>query len=378
MINTSFKLHNLHISVEKASDKSIFRGASGVTFGAVHQEWQLKDSLGEKIGTIKQQSAPVTVSVPLANRLLLTVTNSGVSSHYSTLNSMNIIDTRVGFSFVFPGEKFWFTGSVSVPTGKTKLSTEDLELTNKLSQTAFGYKVPTFGQGLSGNASLVYAGSLTRRMVLGFGLSYFYKGSYNPVAVSTSKYDPGDEISLNMGFDYITYSKDARISLDVTSTYFFDDALIDASKTEGAFRSGPRVIGTVIYSLKTGAVQHTALLRTRYRLPNTYILNNSAKSDASLQVEGQYAFGTMLNTWCYASIVGEGKYYTPDQIVLSSSVVETGNAAIGAAGADLTVVSWGWIQPTLGARYAMGNLTISGADYDVNGIDASLTVRVAF
>lgn len=371
-VNTS------NAQMDIGSDKSIFKGASGITIGGVHQEWQLKDSTGEKLGVIKQQSTPVSVAVPLANRLLMTVTNSGVSSHYSTTNTMNVIDTRVGLSYVFPGEKFWLTGAVSIPTGKTKLNTDELVMTNMLSQTAFAYKVPTFGQGLSGNASLVYAGSLTRRMVLGLGLSYFYKGSYAPVSVSASKYDPGDELSMNIGFDYITFSKTSRISFDITATYFFEDALVTAQKTEAAFHSGPRVIGTLNYSLKAGAFQHALLVRTRYRQENTFIMDQSKKSDPSLQLEGQYTLGTMANDWLYGSVVAEGKYYTPDQIISSGSVIETGKAAIGSGGVDLTVISWGWVMPTFGLRYAMGTITMFGAEYDVSGLDANLMLRIMF
>lgn len=395
MINTSFKHHNLHISAvivaliflffdtvsaqaEKGSDRSIFRGAYSATIGGMQQQWVLTDPNGKEFGTILQRSAPVTVSVPLANRLLLTVANSGAMSEYDTVSSTNIIDTRVSLSFVFPGEKLWLTGSASVPTGKTKLDQSDLALTSMLGQTAFSYKVPTFGQGYTGNLSLVYAGSLTRRMVLGIGLSYFYKGAFNPLAGSTVEYDAGDEISLNTGFDYITYSKTARFSIDITATYFLKDQTSNTSGTfEPVFESGPRVIANLIYSLKSEGVNHTLLVRSRYRLQNNFILSNK-RYDASTQVEGQYSLGTMLLNGVYASFIGEGKYYTPDQIPSGLTYVETGNATIGSAGADFTLTTWGWLMPTVGARYAMGKVTIAGIEYDVNGIDASLSFRMSF
>jgi len=393
MINTSFKLYNTHISavlliatlvffetvtaqLEKGSDKSIFRGASGITFGGVQQQWNLNDVDGVSVGTLMQQSAPVSVSVPLANRLLLSVTNSGVNTRFETLTdtttSLNIIDTRVSLSYVFPGEKFWLTGSVSLPTGKTELDQLDLAMTSILGQTAFGYKAPTFGQGLSGNLSMVYAASLTRRMVLGIGLSYFYKGPFKPLKGSTVEYDAGDEISLNIGLDYITYGKDARFSVDVTSTYFMQDKV---SGSGPVFESGPRAIGTVIYSLKTGSINHTLQLRSRYRLQNNFISSNK-KYDASLQIEGMYSPGTLLMNGLYGALVVEGKYYTPDQIPSGITYTETGNAQIVSGGTDLTIVNWGWVQPTVGFRYGLGSITISGADYDVSGLDANLTLRI--
>jgi hypothetical protein len=391
MINTSFKLYNLHISaviltallvffetasgqIEKGTDKSIFRGASGVTFGGIQQQWELKDSKGVSVGTLQQQSAPVNVSLPLLNRLLLSISNSGAISTFDTASSTNIVDTRIALSYVFPGEKFWLTGNVSLPTGKTELDAADIYMTSLLGQTAFGYKVPTFGQGLSGNLSMVYAASLTRRMVLGIGLSYFYKGPFKPLKSAGIEYDAGDEISLNIGCDYITYGKNARLSVDLTSTYFMQDKL---SGSGAVFESGPRAIATLIYALKTENVNHTLQLRGRYRLQNNFISSNK-KYDASMQVEGQYSLGTMLFSGLYGTLVGEGKYYTPDQIPSGVTYIETGNAQILSGGADVTVVSWGWIQPTIGARYAMGAITISGANYDVNGLEANLTFRVTF
>ncbi|MFA6456901.1 MAG: hypothetical protein WCW40_08775 [Bacteroidota bacterium] len=391
MINTSFKLYNLHISaalvmllilffetvsaqIEHGTDKSIFRGAAGITVGGMQQQWVLKDSTGKKFGTLLQQSAPVAVSIPLANRLLLSVSNSGAISSFDTASSTNIVDTRVSMSYVFPGEKFWLTGGVSVPTGKTELDASELHLTTLLGQTALGYKVPMFGQGITGNVSLVYAGTLTRRMVLGVGLSYFYKGPFKPLKGSAVEYDAGDEISLNVGYDYITFGKSARFSIDVTSTYFFKD---EVSGSGPVFESGPRTIATVIYNLKTESVNHAAMVRARYRLPNDFI-SSGKKYDASLQLEGQYSLGTQLGAKVYATLIGEGKYYTPDQIPSGITYIETGEAQIGAAGADVILLFWESVMPTLGARYALGSISIAGATYDVNGLEANVGLKISF
>lgn len=363
---------------ERGSDRSIFRGAYSATIGGMQQQWVLTDKNGNELGTILQRSAPVTISVPLANRLLLTVANSGVISEFDTASSTNIVDTRVSLSYVFPGEKLWLTGGASLPTGKTQLDQAELNMTSLLGQTAFGYKAPTFGQGYTGNISLVYAGSLTRRMVLGIGLSYFYKGPFSPLAGSASEYDAGDEISLNTGFDYITYSKTARFSVDITATYFLQDRLSNSAGTfEPVFESGPRVIANLIYSLRLESWNHMLLLRTRYRLQNNFISSNK-RYDASTQVEGQYSVGTMLLNGVYASFIGEGKYYTPDQVPSGVTYIETGNAVIGAAGADFTLTTVGWMMPTLGVRYARGTATLLGVEYDASGLDASLSLRFSF
>ncbi|MFZ4619645.1 MAG: hypothetical protein ACOYNS_03740 [Bacteroidota bacterium] len=389
MINTFLMLRSSHISAviltavllffdiasaqfeQPGGSRSIFAGASGVTLGAVAQSWTIKDS-----GTISQQSAPFSLSVPLSNRMLMSVTNSGASTSFGSEKVTGIVDTRVSLSYVFPGDKIWLTGGLSVPTGKTKLTSPQLSLMSLVSQTAFAYRVPTFGQGLSGNIAVVYAGSITRRMVLGVGLSYFYKGKYEPVeATSTFNYDAGDELSANLGYDFITFSKVARLSLDMTATYFLDDKL--NGKT--VFRSGPRFIGLIAYSLKSGSMNHLLQLRSRYRLPNTFFNGTTeTKYDATLQLEGQYSLSYPAAEWLQSSGVIEIKNFSSDQVPVGGVPVETGKAQIISAGADGTFLFSTIVYPTISLRYATGTVVMENHSKDVHGIEAGLLVRVVF
>jgi hypothetical protein len=389
MINTFLMLRSFHISAviltavilffENASaqfekpggSRSIFAGASGMTIGGVSQQWTIKDS-----GTISQQSAPLSVSVPLSNRMLMSVTSSGASTAFDTSSYSGIADTRVSLSYVFPGDKIWLTGGVSVPTGKTKLGAQGLALTSLASQTAFAYKVPTFGQGLSGNVALVYAGTITRRMVLGIGLSYFYKGMYEPIdAVSKFEYDAGDEFSANLGYDFITFSKVARLSLDVTATYFLDDEL----NGKKVFKSGPRFIGLAAYSIKSGSMNHLLQIRSRYRLPNTFYSSDSVlKNKATLQLEGQYTLSYPLTEWLQGSGIIEYKTFGVDQVIVGLVPVETGKADIVSFGADGTFLFSSVIFPTVSFRYATGTVMMDERSRDVQGIEAGLSIRVLF
>ncbi len=356
---------------QPGGSRSIFAGASGVTIGAVTQQWTIKDS-----GTVSQQSAPFSLSVPLFNRMLISVTNSGASSSFGSEKVSGIVDTRVSLSYVFPGDKIWLTGGVSVPTGKTKLTTPQLKLASLVSQTAFAYRVPTFGQGLSGNMAIVYAGTITRRMVLGIGVSYYYKGKYEPVeAASKFEYDAGDEISVNLGYDFITFSKVARLSFDMTATYFLDDQLNGTN----VFRSGPRFIGLAAYSIKSGSMNHLVQLRSRYRLPNTFYNSGTAtKNEAALQMEGQYTLSYPVAEWLQGSAVGEVKNFASDQVLVGGVPIESGKAQIFSIGADGTFLFSSVIYPTLTLRYATGSVTMENKAKDVHGIEAGLMIRVIF
>ncbi|MBI2427946.1 MAG: hypothetical protein HYV29_03980 [Ignavibacteriales bacterium] len=388
MIITSFKLRSLHIwavllpgilllnslyaQIAKPGydDKMLFRGATGVTTGAVQQQYTLSG-----YGTVSQQSAPLSIAVPISNRMLLAVANSAGMTTADTSELQGIADTRISLSYVLPGEKFWIAAGASIPTGKTKLSNTELKTSTIISQAALGMKVPVFGQGFGGNVGIAYATAFTRRLVFGVGTSFAYKGSYEPIEAASITYDAGDEVSVNVGLDFITFSKEARFSFDVSGTYFLEDKL-DGKKI---FQSGPRAIMFAVYSLKTGAYNHQLSSRVRYRLQNTSITDSvSTKFDAGLQAEGQYSLTHQLNEWLVGSAVLEAKYYTPDQFQLGGQLVESGNAEIGSAGADFVFIVSDILFPTLNIRYSFGNITIDDSFYEISGFEIGMGLKISF
>lgn len=392
MIITSFKIYSIHIWAAVSlsvlmtgtlfaqiaspgyDDNLLFRGVTGITVGAVRQQWTIKDT-----GTFTQQSFPVSVSLPISNRMLFSITNSGAITASGSTDVRGIVDTRISVSYVFPGDKFWFIGGANFPTGKTALSPSEIGLSKFISQTAFTFKVPTFGQGYGGNIGMAYATPITRRLVFGIGTSFFYRGTFEPIALTAGspalEYDPGDEFSMNVGIDYTTYSKTARISFDITATLFFDDKL----SGEKIFRSGPRAMAFAVYSLKTGEYQHVLNGRIRYRLKNTFYSGGQATEyDAAVHVEGQYSLSRPLNEWLLGTGVLEMKYFTADQIPFGTGIVTTGNATLGSGGADFSFLVSDIFTPTVTLRYGMGTTTIDDRQYDVNGFEAGLGLKVSF
>jgi hypothetical protein len=394
MINTTYKHRSLHISTvifvvwftffgklpaqiaEPVNDKSLFRGARGITTGAIVQHWNVTG-----LGTISQQSSPISISLPMANRMLLSVTTSGMNTSTTAkvdTSLSGIVDTRLSFSYVLPGDKVWLTAGINLPTGKTKLDTAKLlKMASLISQTAFNYKVPTFGQGLGGNFGLVYASTITRRLVLGIGSSYNYKSTYEPVNNNPRpnfKYNPGDEISTNLAFNFITYSKSARISMDLTATYFFKDKINDEEK----YQSGSRVIGLISYSLKTGKINHLLQTRLRYHLPNKAFGIDTTEYKSSTQIETQYSLTTPLKDWLNGTIIGEYKLYSPDQTIIAGHLVETGKAGIVSFGGDAGFLFSDIFYPTISIRYSSGTIVYEGKSYNVSGIEAGVGIRISF
>jgi hypothetical protein len=293
-------------------------------------------------------------------------------------------DTRLTLSYVLPGDKLWLTAGASLPTGKTSLTTGELQLTSIISQTALGYRIPIFGQGYGVNAGLAYGSSFTRRIVFGVGLSYSFRGPYDPIssagASTAFRYDPGDEAAANIGIDYITYSKAARFSADITASYFLNDDL----NGKKIFQAGPRVMGFLVYSLTAGTVNHQLSVRIRYRMPNTFFSDTaSTEYDAAVQTETRYAIAFPLTEWAACTVSGELKLYSSDQVPLGATIVKTGEARIGSVGAEVPLALSSVVTPVVSLRYAMGSIVILdpsnvSTSYDVTGIEAGLGLRISW
>ena len=161
----------------RPDDRILFRGLSGVTIGAVQQSWSLKDSVGRK-KNLSQLSAPVSATVPLTNRLLLSVSNVPVTVKQADASESALGDTRIAASYVLPGDKIWLNGGLSLPTGKTALATDKAALASLISLAPLGCRVAVLGQGTNVNIGFAYGYAAARRFIIGVGGSYLRKGAY--------------------------------------------------------------------------------------------------------------------------------------------------------------------------------------------------------
>ncbi len=358
-------------------DKLLFKGMTGVTMGGIQQQWTIKDS-----GTLAQQSAPLYVSIPIANRILLSISSAAAMAKYDTSKLNGIADTRLSVSYVLPGDKVWLLGGVNIPTGKTKLTANEMQVSSMLSQTSFATRVPVYGQGINANLGITYATSLTRRFILGFGASMFYKGKYEPVSAGTAKYfyDPGDEISANVGADYITFSKTYRFSFDLNGTYFLNDKLNE----KNIVHSGPRIIGMFVMSTKTESFNHIVQLRSRLRGNNLYYKKDTAgveyteKLKSAIQIEAQYSVSRALSNWLFTTGIVEIKTFTEDRFPAGTEIIKTGKAFLASLGAEGVFTFSQIIIPTLSVKYGKGNLLLNNKQYNISGIEAGLSIRVMF
>jgi hypothetical protein len=353
-------------------ERLLFQGMTGITVGASQQSWNLKDE-----GNVVEQSAPTLISLPLSNRILLSVANSPAISKLDTMTLQGIADTRVGFSYVVPGDKLWVNGGVSVPTGVTKLTENELTIATLISETSLDYHVPVFGQGLNANLGLAYAYPLQRRLIVGFGASYVYKGEYQPASIEgfSQMYKPGDEISLNAGLDYSSFSKLSRFSVDLTVTNYFPDQL----GGQNFIQSGLRFMTLAVYSVKWGPLTHQLQVRTRLRTQSElYSSGVAEKFKSSQHYEAQYTASWSPAEWFSLSVLGEGKLHTGDQIPFGVGIFETGKAQLASAGAEAGFSITSWFGIAFNAKYGAGSVVINNITQTVTGVEFGGRGRIQF
>jgi hypothetical protein len=122
-----------------------------------------------------------------------------------------ILDTKLNFSYRVPGQLFadiLLGLDINLPTGKTDLSQEELEVI--LNSDPDLISITTFGEGFNINPT-VNAVKKWSNWVAGMGVGYLYRGTYD-FSENTKSYNPGDIINVSTEARYYFQSDwDARV-----------------------------------------------------------------------------------------------------------------------------------------------------------------------
>ncbi|MDA0986649.1 MAG: hypothetical protein O3A55_03500 [Bacteroidetes bacterium] len=387
----------------KYDERLLFKNVRGLNLSFVSQTWKLTDS-SDNNTDVTQVSTPISTSIPITNRLLITINSSLVTSKSKApevvvdtsgkttsldqpANEMEgMSDTRVSLSYVAPNDKLWINGGINLPTGIKKLSTDQFKVSKMISQAGLGFRVPSTGQGVNTNLGLTYAYSYSRRIVLGFGASGTFKSTFEPVQIdildtSAAKpkvdYNPGEEFSFNSGVNYISVNKDQRFSSDVTFSYYLPDQINE----KNTFQTGARINGLFLFSQKFGPTNNLALLKARFRLKNKIFssdsLNTPTEYPSATQLEFQYNI-----SWSPAQIFTingslEYKFHTEDQFPLGDKIMKTGNVNMLNYGVDITYPVTDWIVIMLATKLGNGKLVVEGTEYNASGVDFGFGLKVS-
>ncbi|MFH1941931.1 MAG: hypothetical protein ABIL68_07475 [bacterium] len=242
-----------------------------VSMGVTYQKWSRE---GQN-HPIEETVLPMTLFYPLRERVYLNVSNSPGSAQYHGIQLSGFSDTWIRTTYVFPGEKLMANVGVGAPTGKTGLTEEEFGLSSLLSENAFRFRLPCYGQGLCVRAGLALAHPVSENTVLGVGATYIHKLAYHPLDDADIEYHPGNEASLFVGLDTRIGSA-GKWNWDVVYTLYEGDRLNE----DLVYGSGNKLLVSSSLLLHAGNGMIGSFLRWRQKGKNEYWIGSSLEPES--------------------------------------------------------------------------------------------------
>jgi len=254
-----------------------------MTTTCVVQMWRVD---GDSLGTVRQISFPILLTLPLNPAVQLSIQHTPTFSQandiydrnrrtrdrHNTFKINGLSDTWIQGTYLLPNNRAMLNLGIGAPTGKTGLNNSQFELARNLSRNIFRYQVPVYGQGFCARAGAAVAVPAGTQAVFGIGGQYLYRGKYHPLSYTYEydgnvkplkpydpEYKPGDEATAQAGFDVLLGEK-FKLMADVEFTAYQRD-LLGGSEV---FKAGTRVLGSI--ALYKQFDQQYLLTSLRYRI----------------------------------------------------------------------------------------------------------------
>ncbi len=178
--------------------------AASLRIPASFRTWSLKQD-GAKLGTVSQWHVPLVATVPMGSTADLVLFSSGAFSRtnpeQASGNSLNGATDVTAQLFVrLLQDRLLLQAGAGLPTGKTKLTPEELGVAQALAIPVLGFRVKDYGTGFdfTGGASMAFP--LAPGVTAGVGAGFLSHGKYTLVE-NGGDYKPGSEASVSGGVD---------------------------------------------------------------------------------------------------------------------------------------------------------------------------------
>jgi hypothetical protein len=227
--------------------------------GIVIQKWTVEDLTDP----ISEGTFPIEFIYPIRDNLNIQINHSPALSRFGDYDLSGLSDTWIRSTFKLADNRTLFSAGIGLPTGKTKLDDSEMMMTGLLSQNALKFQLPVFGQGLTLSGGVMYAYPVNNQLTVGLGLNYVYRGSYKFSKLQSLEFNPGDQLGVNAGFDYIMSSR-LRSNVDIVFNYYTADKV---EKTE-LFSSGPKLTLKAGFQYQVTFGSLWMRLHYRYRAKN--------------------------------------------------------------------------------------------------------------
>ncbi len=174
------------------------------------------------------------------------------------------------------------TVAANLPTGKTKLTDDELLAAGVVASELIPFPVSSFGSGANVTTGLAVAVPLGR-WAFGVGGSYRLTAGYTPLASLDSSYKPGGELRVRVGADRVVGQ--GRVSLGFTFSSFAEDEFGGSR----LFQPGKRYITQGSWSFPIGNLGLALYAWDLYRNAGTLLIGGGATAKQNVITGGAVA-----------------------------------------------------------------------------------------
>lgn len=254
------------------------------------------------------------------------------------------------------------TVAANLPTGKTKLTDQELLAAGVASSELISFPVPSFGSGANVTTGVAVALPVAGWAV-GVGGSYRLTAGYTPLASIDSSYKPGGELRVRIGADRVVGQ--GRVSLGFTYSSFAEDEFGGSR----LFQPGQRYITQGSWSFPVGNVGLAVYAWDLYRNAGTLVIGGASTDKQNVITGGLVASIQM------------GRNVLRPQLEYRAQSAKAAGAGWTAAGHILSLSAR--YQLTISERFALlpalrfdtGNIASTGATVGFTGWGLSVGLR---
>lgn len=357
----------LLIPVYLAAVEGIFSPKSGgfVSIGVSHQQWT-----NEYIDDpLQQTAAPILCFYPISPNWYLNLSNTPATASFKDSTLSGLSDTWIRTTYVTQDERFMFNIGIGAPTGKTELTSEEFGLIQGLSENAFRFRLPSYGQGLCLKAGGGAAFPLEGGSVFGLGLNYMIKSAYQWLDDLDQEYDPGDEFNALIGLS-VPVGKQGKWSTDIVYSIYSADQ-IDG---EDIIDAGDKVLvnTSLAYQMQSGFFYGSVRFRQRGKndlfIPGQQEAISKQTIGNQIETDGLWEFSQWPRGGL--SLLWDGRFYSDNED-------EFGGATLYGFGLGIRHRFSPVVTGKINVKYLTGTLS-SVEEIEVQGIDvlAGLKIKI--
>jgi hypothetical protein len=244
--------------------------------------------------TVSELALPVFVVVPAGSRLSFDVgtayARARVTSGASRSEVAGLTDTEIRGSYTFGSDFVVLTAGVSLPTGQSSVTLEQLAAAGWIGSDFLDFPVSSMGTGLAATGGVAIARP-AGAWSIGGGAAVRRSAAYEPFDIpdETFRYRPGNEFRARLGADRPVGA--GRLALGLTYATFGRE---DASGF--AYNTGDRVVAQGSLTGAVGEHDFTIAAYDLLRAPGSYASGERAGREnlANLFLSlGVHALGTV-------------------------------------------------------------------------------------